>query len=367
MPSRLESFFLRKTSTARLQLDALDGLRGIAVIVVVLSHMSNAHLYLVPGADFRGTGKYGVYLFFVLSAFLLTRPLLRPEADLRDARGWARYAARRALRVLPLYWIVLFTNWGVARWAPTPAMPSLTTDELIRHLLLVEGKGVYWTIPVELSYYAILPFVAAGYRALRLDLVRIAVATGLAVAAATWLWPVPEGPGDSLNVGVYLPVFVLGSFAAAVDMRWSDVGRRGLATLAAAGGLALVVGHAPAVGSWWLGEELPTSWMHGRTLPFGIGWSLVVLGALHGAPAIGRVLSWRALRLVGVTSFSIYLWHVPVARSVVLAGPESAWLTSVTIVLVTAAVGCVSFALFEWPLTRSPFIGRAMRRLAAAR
>ena len=210
MVARLESFFLRKTSTSRLQLDALDGLRGLAVLLVVLSHLSNARLQLAPGLDFRGTGKYGVFLFFALSAFLLTKPLLRDEADLRDPRGWTRYAARRILRIFPLYWLVLLVNWGVTQWAPTPAMPSLTTGELVRHLLLQEGKGVYWTIPVEISYYLVLPFVALVFRALRLDLALVTCATAAAIGAA-------ELPKDTLNLGAYLPIFLMGSYAAVID------------------------------------------------------------------------------------------------------------------------------------------------------
>ena len=194
MPARFESFFLRKTSTARLQLDALDGLRGVAVLIVVLSHLSNAELFLLPGLDFRGTGKYGVFLFFVLSAFLLTRPLLGSSFPLADAKGWARYALRRILRVFPLYWLALLVNWGVTQWAPTPAMPSLSTDELVRHLLLQEGKGVYWTIPVECSYYLVLPFVALLYRSLRLDPLRVSIGTGAAIGAALWLWPAALWP-----------------------------------------------------------------------------------------------------------------------------------------------------------------------------
>ena len=54
----------------------LDGLRGVAVLIVILSHMSIRDMYLAPGLDFSGIGKSGVYLFFVLSAMLLASQML---------------------------------------------------------------------------------------------------------------------------------------------------------------------------------------------------------------------------------------------------------------------------------------------------
>ena len=370
MSGRLESFFLRKTSTARLQLDALDGLRGVAVLLVVLSHLANAKIYLAPGLDFRGTGKYGVFLFFVLSAFLLTKPLLREHADLRDPRGWARYAVRRVLRILPLYWTVLGVNWAFTQWAPTPAMPSLTTDELVAHLLLQAGKGVYWTIPVEVSYYFVLPLVAVAYRALRLDLALVSCATAASVGAALLLWPPGEAPKDTLHLGVYLPIFLLGSYAAAVDTALERSGRtvpsRVFAALGAAG-LVGAVAVMPSAASLLADETLPGDFMHRRYAVFGLLWSAVVLGVVRGGGALERVLSTRALRLVGVTSFSIYLWHVPVARSVLLLEPANGWIAAWTIVPLSVAVGALSFALFEWPCTRSARVERWMRRLSPGR
>jgi hypothetical protein len=71
--SRFAAAFLAKRSPSALQLDGLDGLRGFAVLFVVLGHLGSQQRSPGFGIDFSGAGKYGVYLFFVLSAFLLTR------------------------------------------------------------------------------------------------------------------------------------------------------------------------------------------------------------------------------------------------------------------------------------------------------
>src|SRR3954465_1021092 len=90
------------------RLPALDGLRGLAVLLVLLDHASDARIRLFEAANMNRAGKYGVYLFFVLSAFLLTHLLLlRPAAELARARTWLNYALRRFLRIFPLYALVL--------------------------------------------------------------------------------------------------------------------------------------------------------------------------------------------------------------------------------------------------------------------
>lgn len=62
-------------------LPALDGIRGFAAILVLLSHASLGGMMFLPGLDFGGVGKYGVFVFFVLSAFLLSLQFLRSERE----------------------------------------------------------------------------------------------------------------------------------------------------------------------------------------------------------------------------------------------------------------------------------------------
>src|SRR3954469_22490824 len=141
------------------RLPALDGLRGLAVLLVLLDHASDAELRLFPAANMNRAGKYGVHLFFVLSAFLLTHLLLlRPAAELARARTWINYAVRRFLRIFPLYVLVL---------AVVVLLHRLKWHDFFTHILLRDGKRQFWTIPVEVKYYMILPLVAVTLSWLR--------------------------------------------------------------------------------------------------------------------------------------------------------------------------------------------------------
>src|SRR5690606_3191773 len=87
---RLHEALGRAAPTTGGHVDALDGLRGLAVLIVMASHWSNAGVDLLPWS-MAGTGKSGVYLFYVLSAFLLARlMLLRGDRiGMGNARMWA--------------------------------------------------------------------------------------------------------------------------------------------------------------------------------------------------------------------------------------------------------------------------------------
>jgi peptidoglycan/LPS O-acetylase OafA/YrhL len=173
------------------RLPALDGLRGLAVLLVLLDHASDAHLRIFPAANMNRAGKYGVYLFFVLSAFLLTHLLLlRPAAELARARTWINYAVRRFLRIFPLFALVL---------AVLVIIHRLKWHDFFTHILLRDGKRQFWTIPVEVKYYMILPLVAVTLSWLRerrwlggLLAGMGAIAVGALVLYAEGLWSISK-------------------------------------------------------------------------------------------------------------------------------------------------------------------------------
>jgi len=343
---------------------ALDGLRGLAVLIVLLSHTANAGLPVLPGFSFSGTGKSGVYLFFVLSAFLLTRILLaKPWAQWRQSDTWADYALRRTLRIWPAYLVVLLasfaiTVFGLAPWWPYP----IDAGSLLRHLLLLEGVNVLWSIPVEFHYYLWLPLVALllGLAVQRAGL-WAAVLLAVLLGAVAWaLWPPEESRVNDVRLGPYLAQFFAGALAAVLSRRWSATGLRPRG-LVAAGVLAVVALFAsiPAVPAL-LGLMPFTPGLNHRWFAFfGLTWAVLLLAVVHGPAWLRRPFEWRPLRALGWVSFSAYLWHMPVLAAV--TGPLGLQGGAALLVfsLGTALVSWASWRAFERPLQAVRWRARA--------
>lgn len=337
-------------------LPALDGLRGLAVGIVLLSHLANAGLPVFPGLSLSGTGKSGVYLFFVLSAFLLTRLLLqRPAAEWRRGAPWADYALRRVLRIWPLYLVVLLasaalTAAGLAPWWPYP----MDAERLLRHLLLQEGTSVLWSIPVEFYYYLWLPLVAAMLAGAHRAGGRWLAAT-LAVCAsvaAMQLWPPEATAVNDVRLGPYLVLFFGGGLAAVLSLhRGADSPRsvRGFGLLGIAAVLALVA-TVPAVAAVISGSTFQADLNHRWFAFFAVVWSALLLAVVHGPAWLRRPFEWRALRWLGWVSFSAYLWHMPVLAAV--TGPLAlrGWAAVGVFSVATALVSWASWRWIERPL-----------------
>jgi peptidoglycan/LPS O-acetylase OafA/YrhL len=367
MPSPFLRLFLGQPRTRQQHFDALDGLRGMAVLIVIASHLSLLGLGLVPGLPLGGIGKSGVYLFFVLSAFLLTRVLLeRSPAQIADARLWASYALRRILRIWPLYLTVLVLSWGLTRAGFESWHYQLDTEELRRHLALQEGKSVLWSIPVEFKFYLWLPLMALLLSWLahrRWPLAMQAAIASAIVCAATWFWPPADAAVNDTHLGPYLALFLCGGIAAGVDRALRELApARGQATWGAIGVLALlaVAATIPEVWARATGTAVNQRLNHHWIPFFGVAWGVLLLAVLHGPRWLRAPFAWAPMRLVGVVSFSAYLWHMPVLFALRAAGigawPAAGWWVLAAAMLAAMA----SFVLVErpWREVRLPADGR---------
>jgi len=341
---------------ARAHLAALDGLRGLAVLVVLASHYSSGGLLPQPGL--HGVGKSGVYLFFVLSAFLLTRNLLRqPAAQLRRPRLWLDYALRRVLRIWPLYLVVLLLSW-LFHQQGWPGLYSIDSASLWRHLSLQEGQSVLWSIPVEFTFYLWLPLIALGLQAMAYRQWPAAAQVVMAIGVAglvLWQWPPAQTQENDIRLGPYLVVFLCGAFAARVD-QW-QAGRA--PQLALWGALAVL-----AVLAWCVAIPMLWCWLWGLPFQatvsrnwfvfFGVLWSCLLLGVLHGPAWLRACFSWAGIGWVGRISFSLYLWHMPVIwllQPLQLAQRLPA-LAAMLVLGASLLLAWLSYWLVERPLSR---------------
>lgn len=350
---------LLRTPPSENRLPALEGIRGMAVVLVVLSHMSASQVHVHPSLSFRGAGTIGVYLFFVLSAFLLTRQfLLRPPPSPTSMRYWGDYAVRRVARIYPLYTLALLSTavWPLASFA----LAGKTAPSIARHLLLLDGYKIFWTIPVEMKFYALLPALLVALQAVAGGRAWRGVAfLVLFLVAASVLVPPDGDPHRSVALADYLSLFVFGSAAA---VAWQAIERRPLPAPArwASDALAVVLLVA-IVAPWSVGWELDPSRriagaMFGAdTSWFGATWALFLLATLAGGGITRRVFEIAPLRAAGIVSFSAYLWHMPIIEALrrPLAAEFGASWTAPLLMLVIAAASMLSYLAVERPAIRA--------------
>lgn len=328
----------------------LDGLRGVAVLLVLLSHASNRGLHLAQGLDFGGLGRTGVFLFFVLSSYLLTDQLLaRGRRELLRARTWLVYAARRLARVYPAYLLAL----GV-----TLALGGMTLPHAGRHLALVRAEGHFWTIPVEMLFYLALPPLALALAVLARPALQSAALVALIVVAAL-AWPPnypPVAPDFRPSVFPFLQVFLTGSLVAVVARSGALAARAKVRRVLVVLGALGLAAHAPALVSWCSGtlgvpRELEHDHFHRWFTSQSAAAALLLTGVVAGPALRVGVLASAPLVALGRASYSVYLLHaVPLAYAVDRI-PASR-LGAAAAVGGAVALGAVSYVLVERPFLR---------------
>lgn len=334
----------------------LDGLRGVAAVVVVLTHVclvlpSLSDAYFAPDQVRRGSpawwfaftplhvlwaGWEAVYLFFVLSGFVLALPFTGSGAG-----RWASYFPKRLLRLYVPVWgafvvamllLELFPrnfSSGASSWLQLhPA--DIDAAAVNRHLLLLPHgpmtlNSVLWTLRFEVMFSLLLPLVIWSCRRVpRLSLVK-----ALALFGAIWIFH-PTG----LTLRFLLPMFALGTLMAFERQRLALLGQwiRGLkqsgAVWAVLTGVTVLL-----LTSFWSVRGLTSDPVLVARLSR-VALVLTVAGACM-ATFLAIEGSWRSQldrpvpRWLGKRSFSLYLVHEPlvVTAGSVVGEPPSLWLT----------------------------------------
>jgi peptidoglycan/LPS O-acetylase OafA/YrhL len=375
VPARRPAVAVRAAGFRLTHVDALDGLRGVAVAGVVLFH-----------ADALQGGFLGVDLFFVLSGFLITTLLLRERLESGTVRLGA-FWARRARRLLPALAGVLV---GVALYAWLLADPTelgrLRGDAVATIFYVANWRAIFshqgywdaflapsplnhtWSLAIEEQFYLVWPLLLGAVLWWCRGSLRVVVTmtTGLALLGAVWMAVVfsSDDPNRAyLGTDTRIPAMLLGA-ALAAWLQWrgpvrSYRARLAIEVAAIAGALVLVLAWASSEGSTWV-------LYHGGFFGCGVAVVAVIASITHPVRGpMARVLSLRPLCWLGLISYGLYLWHWPVM--VVLdhdrVGVEGIPL-AVLQISVSLALAVASYHLLEQPIRRRGLAAWRWRPLA---
>jgi peptidoglycan/LPS O-acetylase OafA/YrhL len=373
------------------RLDYIDGLRGLAVGMVLVYHA-----WLFSGALFPAwwnpcaSGYLGVDLFLLLSGFCLYRPFVERGRE-RPGPTLGRFLARRARRLLPPYYVALALFTLLALTVPSyPEGPFGGARPIGRaflwHLLLLHNlrpgeiatlAGQFWTLALEAQLYLAMPILVVAARRFGIGrAVGLAAAVSLAYRAGlnwyvggTIFWAAPDDNAsyDLLAncVAARWPEFALGMWAADLVATRREALRRGPWGLLSA--LFLITGV------WVSRKAVPLNVLEAALFGFGF-FCLLLRGADAGGPrsggAVCAALRLRPLVGLGMISYSVYLLHQPLLLMAVQASrpyvPGSGPLFALCLGVFTPVViglSCGFYRLFERPFLNTPVRYRSGLRL----
>ncbi|MCQ9345727.1 acyltransferase family protein [Corynebacterium phoceense] len=374
----VESAAVRKNARARLRLvPGLDGLRGLAVLAVVIYHFFGD---VLPG------GYLGVDMFFVLSGFLITSLLVR-EFRVTGRISLKDFWVRRFRRILPAAVTVLVictaivaaiggdlavgireqflgTLFFVNNWTQIATSQSYFADNEIQVF------AHYWSLAVEEQFYLIWPLLIAGLFIVVRRYPRrvpIIVSVVLAAASAVAMWFIYT-PGEDptrvyygtdthafgLLIGAALSLIMTSTHSDPAADTWPSSRRAGAIAAQVLAPLALLAYLAQLI---FMTDDLEFTYRGGLMLTSVLG-ALMIWGVVRDARPLTWIFSTTVMRWLGQRSFSLYLWHWPLIMILIAlfdSKREHAWVWGLVALPLSFLLAEISYQFIENPFRRGGY------------
>lgn len=330
-PVAPDAFARKSQSEPTNHLPALDGLRGLAIALVLVTHCENA-LKWTPQSDFVVKALHkvvcfstcGVDLFFVLSGFLITGILLRSK---NSPNYFKSFYVRRALRIFPLYYLALAMIWAGTKilGEPPDALMGTPSDRTwlwfygsnilmtLRHNWTYSSLNHFWSLAVEEHFYLVWPFLVMALETGPLLRVCLAAVPASLLIRAAFVYPMHNEIAAYVLTICRVDSLLIGCFIAIIAYLKGPE-RLKPAAIAVALGMVLVVPIFISVVPH--ASNLDRIW--GPTI-FALLFAALLVLTLTRAEC-RHFFDNRFLRVLGKYSYGLYICHF-----VVITGLEHIW------------------------------------------
>ncbi len=330
------------------RIPSLDGLRGISILMVSLSHFVMASNSPLPAwtQQARFLGSPGVDVFFVISGYLITSLLLK-EHDRTGRISLTGFYKRRALRIFPAYFaylgvVLALTLTGLAYTKSLHWLLALTYT--VNFIPNPHGWfGQLWSLSVEEHFYLMWP-LAVVLLSPRRGRLMLLVWIVLAPILRVLIWTRTQYEYVDIDLFTFTRIDTIATGCVlAYLVRRDDVKRFTASAGRYCSALVLL-----ALGLLYVSMTMIHSGKYtlllSRFVEASLMASIVLLVTSHPNSAVGRLLNWRPLVFVGVLSYSLYLY-----QPLLNADWGLPWFGNIGLLIVAA---CCSYFLIEKPFLR---------------
>ncbi len=313
---------------------ALDGLRGMAVLLVLADHLlwSNSQVgsnrFVCWLAAQHDLGWIGVDAFFVLSGFLITGILI----DSRPQEHFFRnFYARRTLRIFPLYYgflflVILTVQWQGKHWSSSLGLLLTYVENLPLHQLpqLTNAGWVnlnhFWSLAIEEQFYLFWPLLVFLLRTPKRVLAAAALGAAFSIGVRLSLWHTPLAVAQPYVLYSWTPARLDELFAGAMLAVLVRGRHRVLAFSYSRATLGMALGLLLVLDVFYPGLQFVTEpgllvWL---PILLAVMFASLILEAIRHGSAVQRLFQHATLRFFGRYSYGLYVYHYTLATLVMI-------------------------------------------------
>ncbi|QYA27077.1 acyltransferase [Gramella sp. MT6] len=324
---------------------SLDGLRGMAVLFVVLAHGSEVTDRIDFILDFTYLGQLGVFIFFVLSAYLLDMQISKALINgLGNIQYWCNYFLRRFLRIFPLFFISLIVYYISYRFGFVTLNIIKYPSGILEHLTFQEAKAMYWSIRVEFQYYFISPLIVyLAFKLFRWKINHIKAFLVSIVLISTLYFQ--QLDFEYFRLVNYIPFFIIGSYLGIIDqLRFRPYSYDLL--------IPIILGLLITVDSIFPLLVVDRHYFNISFLTYAILIGLLMVLVKDSKGFFSKIFEWKILRYIGNISYSIYLFHCLFIFILHDYNLGSKYYNSIAYLALTILFSSLTYLLVEYPLSR---------------